>query len=288
MDGFVFAGMVPSCRSSKRRDTVSKVENNDEFAKLSLRHKTLKEQVANEIEMYAELVSTLLPNIKAEYMMRVGQLECQVLRLGLAAKRWKRRFELRQMYVNRGEKPDMVAIESTLDEEFAAWSRQVDEMYDDIKNSKLLCDMEKMSSTDTNNIRCEYLKAVKKLHPDINGELSPAAASLWNQIQAAYAKENWPQLKFLVSLVDEVVGADTMYENTPEQIEKLRADCAALEVKLREVAARIAELKSKPPYTLKVLLDDPSLLNRKQEQLKNKVAELSASVKKFEEEWNNG
>ena len=71
-----------------------------EFEKLRLRHEALKEQVANQIEMYEHLVDTEGPNIEAQYMMLVGQLECQAMRLDMEVKRWKRRFTLRRGHGN--------------------------------------------------------------------------------------------------------------------------------------------------------------------------------------------
>ncbi len=63
--------------------------NEEEFARLRLRYETLKEQVANQIEMYAHLVMTEGPNIEAQYMMCVGHLECQVTRLKMEVSRWR-------------------------------------------------------------------------------------------------------------------------------------------------------------------------------------------------------
>ena len=195
---------------------MSEAEFSNEFERLRLRHEALKEQVANQIEMYEHLVDTEGPNIEAQYMMLVGQLECEAMRLDMEVRRWKRRFTLCQTYVNRGEKPDMVAIENSLDDEFAEWREKLASMVEKLGDSKLQFDLVKMSDSDTNTIRCEYLKAVKKLHPDLNPNLSESAKSLWDKIQKAYAEKHWSQLKFLVSLVDEVVaGAQECFADTP-------------------------------------------------------------------------
>ena len=261
---------------------------NEEFKKCDLRYKALKEQVANGIEMYAHLVDTEGPNIETQYMMLVGQYEIHAMRLENEVKRWKRRITLRQQYVNRGEKPDMVAIEAQLDEEFAEWQKKLEGAVEKIKDSKLLWDMGKLSDQDTSTIRCDYLKAVKKLHPDLNPDLSEAAVSLWNKIQDAYAKKDWRRLKFLVSLVDEVTAGQDVFDETPEGLEKLRAACARLEEKEHEVSRQIAELKAHEPFTYLVLLEDEELLKQKQDDLKTKIADLEAVIAKYERIWNNG
>ena len=259
-----------------------------EFEKLRLRHEALKEQVANQIEMYEHLLDTEGPNIEAQYMMLVGQLECAVMRLDMEVKRWKRRFTLRQMYVNRGEKPDMVAIENILDKEFFEWREKLGAMVGKLCNSKLQFDAVKMSDSDTNTIRCEYLKAVKKLHPDLNPNLSESAKSLWDKIQKAYAEKHWSQLKFLVALVDEVVGGAEEFAATPDGLAELRAACAKLEAKGREISEQIAELKGNVPFAYKVLLEDPILLEKKQASLKKQIKALKTAIAKYERMWNNG
>ena len=259
-----------------------------EFEMLRLKYEALKEQVANGIEMYTHLVETEGPNIESQYMMLVGQLECQLLQLGMEVKRWKRRFTLHQMYINRGEKPDMVAIEELLDKEFAKWREKIAIFVGKLEDSKLQFDAAKMSDSETNAIRCEYLKAVKQLHPDLNHNLSEAASTLWNQIQKAYAAKNWRQLKFLVSLVDGVLPNATNFDATPDGLEKLREACAQLEAKGREVSEQIAVLKATVPFAYQVLLEDPILLERKQNSLKKKIADMKAAIEKYERMWNNG
>ena len=259
-----------------------------EFERLRLKYEALKEQVANQIEVFTHLVETEGPNIESQYMMLVGQLECQLLQLGMEVKRWKRRFALHQMYVNRGEKPDMVAIEELLDQEFAEWREKIAKFVGKLEGSKLQFDAAKMSDSETNAIRCEYLKAVKQLHPDLNHNLSEAACNLWNQIQKAYAAKDWRQLKFLVSLVDGVVPKAANFDATPDGLAKLREACAQLEAKGREVSEQIAALKATVPFAYQVLLEDPILLERKQNSLKKKIAGMKAAIEKYERMWNNG
>ena len=249
MNGFVFAGIVPPLPVLDKERQVSEVELNEKFAKLRVRYETLKEQVANQIEMYSHLVETEGPNIEAQYMMSVGHLECTAARLELEVMRWRRRFVLRQMYLNKGEKPDMVAIEAQLDREFAEWCTRIDGMVERLGDSKLWFDSARLSEAETNAIRCAYLNAVKKLHPDLNKGQSEAAVSLWNQIQKAYSAKNWRQLEFLVSLVDDVVAGEESFDETPDGLAKLRAGCRGLEAKMREVTAQIEELKLHVPFS---------------------------------------
>lgn len=258
------------------------------FNALHLKYGALREQVAGEIETYAHLVETEGPNIADQHMMLVGRLECQEEELQMEARRWKRRFELRQQYLNRGEKPDLVAIEAMLSGEFAEWHEKIAEAIELIKASKLRYDNGKMSDADTNEIRCAYLKAVKHLHPDLNENLSKAAVSLWHQIQGAYAEKNWAQLKFLTGLVDDAVSGAENFEETPEGLERMRAACARLEDKGREVARQIAAVKATAPFTYLAMLEDPELVRRKQDAIGKRIAALKECIEGFERKWSNG
>ena len=117
---------------------------------------------------------------------------------------------------------------------------------------------------------------------------SEAAKSLWNQTQKAHAAKHWSHLKFLVSLVDEVVAGTADFAATPDGLAELREACAQLEAKGRAVAGQIAALKATVPFTYAVLLEDPLLLERKQNSLNKKIRTLKAAIEKYERTWNNG
>ena len=153
---------------------------NDEYKALKLRHAALRERVANQIEMYTQLVETVGPNLKASYMMLVGQLEHRVYELKTEMNRWKRRFTLRQQFLNRGEKPDLMGIEAELDKEFAEYIAEIKKHIKEIKEASLKFHADRLSEKEASDLRCAYLDAVKKLHPDINPGLPQSATDLWN------------------------------------------------------------------------------------------------------------
>ena len=47
-------------------------------------------------------------------------------------------------------------------------------------------------------------------------------------------------------------------------------------------------MKATVPFTYEVLLEDPLLLERKQNSLRGKIKDLKAAIGKYEEEWDNG
>lgn len=260
---------------------------NSEFTNLGLRHDMLREQVANQLEAYTHLVEVVGPNLKADYMMKIGLLEGRAFELKVEINRWKRRFALRQQALNRGEKPDLLSIEAQLDREFATYLEKVKRHLDELKEAALLHQAVMMSEKETAEMRYAYLNAVKKLHPDINPDLPESARDLWNQIQNAYAAQDWDQVRFLAGLVDSVVSGAVTFEASENGLAALREAIGRLEARSREIAARTADLKLRVPFTYEVLLEDEELVESKQDALHAQIKALEEHARKYEEKWNH-
>ena len=261
---------------------------NNEYKALKLRYAALRERVANQIEMYTHLVEVVGPNIKTQYMMLIGQLEHRAYELKTEVNRWKRRFALRQQFLNRGEKPDLVGIEAELNKEFAEYLAEIKKHIEEIKEASLKFHADKLSDKDASDLRCAYLDAVKKLHPDINPGLPQAAVDLWNQIQKAYSEQDWDNVKFLASLVDGIVSGDKDFAASPEGMKSLKESCERLEARSQKISQETNKVKSTVPFTYEVLLEDEALVAQRQGQLNAQITALEECVKEYEELWKNG
>lgn len=259
-----------------------------DYKALKLRYAALRERVANQIEMFTHLIEVVGPNLKAQYMMLVGQLEHRAYEMKTEVNRWKRRFALRQQFLNRGEKPDLMGIEAQLDKEFAEYLAEIKKHIEEIKEASLKFQAGKLSEQEASDLRCAYLDAVKKLHPDINPGLPQAAIDLWNQIQKSYSEQDWDNVKFLASLVDGVVSGDKDFEASTDGVAAIKESCARLEAKSLEIAKETGKVKSTVPFTYEVLLEDEALVAQKQGQLNAQIAALEECVKEYEERWKNG
>ena len=259
-----------------------------DFAALRLCYGVLKERLANQIEMFHTLVATKGPNIKARYMMFIGRLEYKVYELTVEIKRWKRRFALRQAALNRGEKPDLAAIEAALRQEFAEYLKKIKLQAEEIKEDARLFSAPKLSEEKNAAVRNAYLDAVKKLHPDLNPDLPKAAQELWNEIQAAYAAHDWEAVRLLAKLVEGVTSGEEEFASAPDALAALREACERLEARIRELAAETERVKKTVPFTYEALLDDEEQVVERQNELKMDIAKLNAEIRKYGEEWKNG
>ena len=259
-----------------------------EYAALQLRYGVLKERVANQIEILHMLVSTKGPNLKARYMMFIGRLEYQVYELQVEFKRWKRRLALRQAVLNRGEEPDLDAIEETLKREFAEYLKEIARHLQELEESSRLFDAKSLSDEEDAAVRSAYLDAVKRLHPDLNPGLPQAARNLWDQIQQAYADHDWAAVLLLAGLAESVASGEADFAPSADGIAALRKACGRLETKSHELDRETERIQKTVPFTYEDFLEDVDAVAERQKELKMEIIALKARISKCEGSWANG
>ena len=259
---------------------------NGECETLRMRREYLRGKCAEEVEEYMHLTTCVGPNLKSSYMLRVGHLEHRVFQLKTDVARWQRRFTLRQQALNRGETPNLVEIEATLDAEFQDYLKQIKEHQAALKAAAMHASMGSLSEEETNAIRMNYLKAVKKLHPDLNPDLPSAASELWHKIQAAYADGEWRELEFLVGMVDDVLKGQKTIVTGVNALEELKQTVSRLEMRFHELTTRRAELMRKEPFCWWEFLDDEDEVSARQATLRQQIVSLEEVVGEYEALWN--
>lgn len=261
---------------------------NEEYQGLMLRYAALREQSANQIEQYSQMVHVVGPNLKNAYMLEVGQFENQVFELDIVVRRWKRRFALRQAALNQGEQPDLVAIEQQLDKEFEEFKKLLMQHIEEMKKASLWSQAKSLTKEETVEIRSAYLAAVKKLHPDLNPNLSESAKELWHQIHEAYSAHDLGQLKFLCSLVESVSTGAKTFEKSVSGMETIKKAIAHLEAKCKELHDKMELLKTTVPFIYEDLLRDEAALKEKQAELAAQIENLKKTIAEYERMWNDG
>ena len=113
------------------------------------------------------------PRIEADYAVKVGYLENELLEVQVAARRAKRKLTLAQAAANRGVKLQESALEAQLDEEFAEWTRRIEQA---VSRFYVLvdyrCGLQALSNAESEELCHLYRMLVKRLHPDVNPEQS--------------------------------------------------------------------------------------------------------------------
>lgn len=159
---------------------------------------------------------------------------------------------------------DIDEIEKQLDEEFISFKEEFDKKMNMFNKALYRNELEDLSDTDQVELKGLYRKIVKRLHPDMNPDLSQEELKMF--LNAVYAYKNG-DLKAL-RLIWRVIEDDEEYD-AYDSLDGLKQLKMQLEDSIDETAIRIDEIKSHYPYLYKDILED-----------KNKVRELRNEYEK--------
>lgn len=252
---------------------------------LKLRYNILRERCAELYERYNHRKYDAGPAIESRYIEEVGQYEFQAFRLEVASARWKRRFELRQIAINLGTEPDYVAIEKTLDAEYAEYEKSMTEKAASMDRAQLYISRGFMTDEDATNIRVLYLTAVKRLHPDVNPGAGRDAQDLLSRISEAYKKREWHEVRFLSGMVEHFAGDCIKDFDALDEAGKL-SECERLEQVCGTVREKLSRMDEEIPWCYEVLFDDPERLLAKRRSIEAQIRNLKEQISAYEAKWN--
>jgi archaellum component FlaC len=238
----------------------------------------LRDEVATLLADHDHLVGTVGPNIVAIYATKIGVKEYEALSLDVEVRRLKATIEKIQAIENQSKKANLEQIEAAVEDELKVWKDKVDKMLDEITASQKRLNNQ-MTEAESTELQKLYHMLAKKLHPDLNPDLTDNHKQLWNRVQHAYATGNLQELRALVLMIDDIPDAIDM----PNQVEQLEKRCTDLKRKVRDLLREIASLKREPPYSLAVKLDDAEWVDQQISECKVKIDMLSEQKKNLEE-----
>ena len=237
----------------------------------------LRERLLRLILEKDELINTVIPNIEAEYQLRVGYLLYEKFCLQTEINKSKRTIEIIQTAINHGDPVSRETVGKMLGMEFRQWEERLKEHLYLIEKAKAR-ERSKLTLQESQRI-CElYRKLVKRLHPDVNPEMYSRNKGLWIQVQQAYSRADTGGLEVLW-LVAQDLGEGEAGELEP--MELLRLKERDLKKKIDETQSFIESVKSSHPYTLKDKLTDRSWVLDQKKILQQEISELSISKSKF-------
>lgn len=220
--------------------------------------KKLKEKIRSlrrELEdLYPEkehLLGVICENIQRDYTLVFGSLEYKLYEAYCEYLRLRRKRDLIQAKVNRGEKPDMEAIESRLDEEFRDYKRRLDEQMEEINRAIEKSKLKLLPDEEQKELKTLYKAIVKRLHPDLNPSITEGEKELFYNATESYKLGDLNTLRIIYDLT--VKGEE---EELSLPNDSLQEEAERLEKAVVAIREEIERIKSNPPYTLKIYLED--------------------------------
>ena len=223
--------------------------------------------------------------LTALYLTAIGQKQHQKYCLSVEIKLMTQRISLYQAYFNRNEYPDIVVIEQKMQKQFAEFQQKI---ADEAKRIALAKDFLKegfLSEGDVKKLKDVYRQIVKRLHPDINPDVTDAEKDLFVKAQAAY------DLCDLITLNAILLSLDTSEHKTEVEPLDLKAQVDTLEKHVSKLQQLIATLEKQFPFTFREKLADEGWVDAERAQLDAEIEELTAEKNKYNdylkllEEW---
>ena len=215
--------------------------------------------------------------ITALYLTAIGQKQHQKYCLNVEIKMMTQRISLFQAYFNRNEYPDIPAIEKKMEKQFAEYHKKIADEAKRIALAKEFLKEGFLSEGDVKKLKDVYRQIVKRLHPDINPNVTEAEKDLFVKAQAAY------DLCDLITLYAILLSLDNLASN-PEVIPiDLKAQVNLLENHVSKLQNLIAKLEKQFPFTFRDKLADEGWVEAERAQLDADIEELTAEKNKYNE-----
>jgi hypothetical protein len=231
----------------------------------------LREELAQLLTEEHDLVHLVKPNLLALYQKKIGAWELRGLQAQVAAMGARRRLEMAQAAVNQGRKPDLKEIDGLLELELLAWRQKIQEAAERLASAEDRLE-HLLPAVEDRELKKLYYALVKKLHPDVNPDVSEDQRRLWQRVQAAYAHSDVQELRALTLLADR----PGLLPPTPSSLDTLRRDRATLEAQITAMLKRIELLESQPPFTLREQLADDAWLAQRREEIEIRITQFDA------------
>ncbi len=220
-----------------------------------------------------ELKEVICKNLETQYMMLIGDLEYRCYKAMCTYLRAKRKAELIQAYLNRGEIPDMHAVETQLDSEFEAYRLAMEEKLRKMNNAIERSRGMYLSEEESAELKKLYRQIVRVLHPDVNPDVTPEQLRLYQKAVDAYKDGDLEAIRFIHILAME--NQPDAYTMTPN--EKI----ARLNAAIRRVRDEISQIKNSYPYNLSSFLHDKTAIAAKRSELEDSLKNYKMRVAQY-------
>ena len=249
---------------------------NEERAKLIHKLEALKKESANLFYKRDEMLTYEYPKLCSLYLNEIGQLKYDEFSLQVDIKILSLRLSLIQAYINRNEMPDHDAIEKQVQAEMEKYRMTLENMMKDIREAKEYLSAPLLSPEEARELKALYVILVKRLHPDINPNLSERDEELYIKAVAAYKSRDLVTLRQIMLLVDSFRTDDLPEDTLLDQIDKVQKTIDAIK-------ERISELESQFPFNLRDKIYDREWIEKEQSLLKESISALTEKKRSIEQ-----
>lgn len=170
------------------------------------------------------------PDLKEEYMQKIGMYEEQVLKLELEVSLQEKKKLMIQAAINRREPVDLEAIEKQLDEERASQLNRLNETYKAGTHQN-----ETLTVEEKEELQSLYKEIVREFHPQVRSNMTETEKYLYQKALDAYKRQNLEEMRLIH---DMLFSSDT--EGLPFEVPEIVSEDAEADA-LKEIAKEMME-----------------------------------------------
>ena len=250
-----------------------------EIQRLADENALLHEEFAGLLTELEDLIHTVKPNLISLYQTKIGVWELRLLQAQFKVARLRRQIEMAQASLSRGERPDLIAIECALEQEFLTWVTRMEETARRIQSAEERL-KHQLSPADDREIKKLYYALVKRFHPDVNPNVTEDQRRLWSRARSAYEAGDLPELRALALLAEKSAPIPPS-----KSLDNLRQDQKTLEEQIAAALKRIEQVESQPPFTLRRQLEDETWVTTRRQDVEQQTAALRRQSDALKAYW---
>ncbi len=293
-----------TCKSDNRKDCHSELipegNNNrdapvladarlalsEEAIKLRELHRSLRNKFSELYMLKQNMLQHEKPLLTALYLDKIGNKLYRNFCLSIELKQLKLRLSLLQAYVNRNEAPNLKAVERKVRTKFEEYNRQIEAEAERLAAASRFLSGNFLSEKESKKLRELYLFIIKRLHPDLNTDLTEIMKELFIQAQVAYELADLQVLQQIVLLLDH----DSIGSKTIEPI-RLEEIIRKLEENIETLEKQISELETDFPFIYREKIDDDEWVASETLAIEKEINQLNIEIEKHKtyitllEEW---
>ncbi len=245
----------------------------------------LKKEFSDLFALKQDMLSQEQPFLTALYLQKIGQRKYESYCLSVELAKLKHRLALLQSFVNRNEKPDLKLVDKEIEVQFADYQQRIEAEAQRLAAAKEFLKSPFLSPEESKKMRDIYYIIVKRLHPDINPNLSERMKDLFVKAQTAYDINDLSALQqILLLLNDDNSGIEIALPTLNETIKHT-------EENIKILKHQIELLNSEFPFIYREKLKDEDWISAECEAADNEIEAYKAEIEKHKtyvtllEEW---
>lgn len=260
-----------------RKLSEKSIDLSNERKKRHARYERLCKEFSELFIQKNKMLSHDEPFLTALYLKKIGVKLYEVYCLNVELSQLKLRLSLMQAYVNRNEQINSQQVDNEVERAFSEYKQKIEEEARRIASATEFLKGSFLSLEDSRQLKQIYYTIVKRLHPDVNPNLSEEMKDLFVKAQVAYELCNLDALKEVLLVLD--IKGDKIDVSIPD----LEKRVEQLQKNVNMLNTQIEQLKATFPFMHEQNLSDEDWIKSQRESADCDIDLLNKEIEKYKE-----